>query len=358
MSRTGKVLSRLYYSPAAPTAFSGAKQLVNQARRYGIPESKVREWLAGQEAYTLHRKVVRKYRRRPYLVLAPFDTWQADLADVASLAQHNDQFKYWLVVIDIFTKFVWVVPLPAKTAAATTTAFASVLLKSAHRPNNLNTDKGTEFVNSTFQALMKKEGINFYTAQNPDTKACFAERAIRTIKEKMHRYLTYRNTNRYIDHLSDFVQSYNNTVHSATGVKPSLVTADNEDEVRRRLHQHDDHEAATTAKYSVGDQVRITRGVQAFRKGYEPGWTREVFTVQRVLATNPVMYELVDFAKEPIKGRFYENETQKVTPSSVYKIERIISTRQRNGVSESLVKWLGYPMSMSTWIRTADIEDA
>jgi len=54
--------------------------------------------------------------------------------------------------------------------------------------------KGIEFVNSTFQSMRRCRGIKFYTSENEDIKAVVAERFNRTLKEKMYRYFTVKNT--------------------------------------------------------------------------------------------------------------------------------------------------------------------
>ena len=86
--------------------------------------------------------------------------WQADLADMQGIARQNGGMSYLLTVIDVFSKFAWVVPVYSKDAKAITAAFDQVL-KAAHprHPRRLKTDKSNKFFNSDFQALMKRHGI-------------------------------------------------------------------------------------------------------------------------------------------------------------------------------------------------------
>ena len=81
-----------------------------------------------------------------------------------------------------------------------------------------------EFLNGTFQAMLRKEGIQFQVCRDPNVKCAIVERSHRSIREKLYRYMTYKNTYRYIDVLPRFVKVYNDTVHSATGMAPSGVT--------------------------------------------------------------------------------------------------------------------------------------
>jgi len=81
----------------------------------------------------------------------------------------------------------------------------------------VQSDKGTEFLNSTFQSMLRRHGIQFYTSENEDIKASVVERFNRTLKGKMYCYFTAKHTRRYVDVLPDlidaFVQSYPSSLH-------------------------------------------------------------------------------------------------------------------------------------------------
>ena len=83
-------------------------------------------------------------------------------------------------------------------ASAVAKAFESILSR-APTPRMLQTNKETEFVNSTFQKLLKKYNIHFYTAKNEDIKAAVVERFNRSLKTKMYRYFTFQNTSHSVD---------------------------------------------------------------------------------------------------------------------------------------------------------------
>jgi len=92
------------------------------------------------------------------------------------------------------------------------------------RPVWVRTDKGKEFLNTQFQTLLKREGIDFQVCRNPDVKCAVVERVNRILRDKLHRYFTYKNMYKYIDVLPKFVKGYNATVHSTTGLAPSDVS--------------------------------------------------------------------------------------------------------------------------------------
>jgi len=133
---------------------------------------------------------------------------------------------------------------------------------------------------------------------------------------------------------------------------PSQVDTDNEDDVRKRLYPPKPKQFVW--KLNVGDTVRTSVRRRVFRKACVGNWSEELFTVAVRHATQPVTYTVIDTTKEPIKGRFYEKELQKVTKPTdnhYYAIEKILKTRRRNtdGRREYYVRWRGYPKSFDSW---------
>ena len=66
------------------------------------------------------------------------------------ISKFNEGFRFLLCVIDIFTKYAWVVPLKDKIGLSIFTAFQKILEKSDNKPNKIWLDKGSEFYNSSF----------------------------------------------------------------------------------------------------------------------------------------------------------------------------------------------------------------
>jgi transposase InsO family protein len=94
------------------------------------------------------------------------DVWESDLVDVQGLAKYNDGVKYLLTVIDVFCKFLHIIPLKIKTGKAVTSAFQAILndpryLKPIRkRPVWVRTDRGKEFLNRSFQDMLKRDSIS------------------------------------------------------------------------------------------------------------------------------------------------------------------------------------------------------
>ena len=242
-------LHRQYYDQKSVGSYGGVAAL----QRVVPAERDVERWLSTQDAYTLHKPVRRRFKRRCVVVGGPNQQWQADLVDMSRLKQANNEITLLLTVIDVFSKRAWCIPLKSKSAAALVTAFTPLLNNRA--PTTLQTDKGSEFLNRPLQRLLKEYGVHHFTTHNEDTKASIVEHYNRTLKTRMWRYFTKNQALRYVDVLQDFVRSYNDTYHRSIGMAPSAVNGANQEMVWQRLYGHD---GGGTPKYRVGDRVRIS----------------------------------------------------------------------------------------------------
>lgn len=341
------MLEKLYYDLKNPAGLASEKKLVTEAKKFGFSKDDVHKWLQEQDTYTLHKPVRRNYRRSRYYLLAIGDLYQADLADMSSLARWNGGVKYLLVLIDCFSKFLWIFPAKQKTASEIHSILKTFFARNP-RPKNFMTDRGGEFVNAKLERLCKSLGINFYTAENPDTKCAFAERVIRTIKAKMYRYITHKQTWKYIDQLPAIVNTYNNTIHRSIKMKPADVNPSNEAKLRTLLNPKI---KLTAAKFKLGDTVRISRLKRTFEKGYTPNWSEEIFTIEKVIKSDPVRYKIKDYNGETLLGSFYGKELQKVASKEIFKIEKVLKKRK----NKWLVKWKGYPTNMASWLNPKDV---
>jgi len=332
-----------YLVPREPGSFGSVAGLT----RYAVkPKTDVVRWLSGQDAYTLHKPVRKIFRRRRTFSKGINDLFQADLVDVSALSRYNDGYRFLLCCIDVFAKKAWVVPLKNKSGESVKLAFEKIFAD--QKPNMIQTDKGTEFLNSTVQSLFARHDIKHYTSENEDIKAAVVERFNRTLRSKMWRYFTYAKTRKYVDVLEDLVESYNNTFHRSIGMAPNEVTVDKQQQIAEKLYPI---KQKPTYKFAVGDSVRIGRGKHVFKRGYVQGWSDEIFTVRERYPTDPPTYGIADYGGEPIKGKFYAQELQKVNKEGdVYEVEGIVKTRRRGGKIEYFVKWKGYPEKFNSWV--------
>ena len=285
----------------------------------------------------------KKFEKRRVLVNGIDKIWAADLADMQAFSKFNRGIKYLLAVIDVFSKYGWLVPLKDKTGKSVAMALKTIFKE--RRPEKMWVDKGKEFYNKNV-----KELVELYSTENEE-KSSVVERWIRTMKERMWKYFTDNNTNRYVDVLPDLVKGYNNTRHSSIKMTPVEASQEkNELRVWRTLYPDHLERRDINPEFSVGDKVRISKKKKTFEKGYTTRWTEEIFTIVEVKPTSPVTYKITDLNGEEIKGSFYEPELQK-TSQQLFRIEKII----KRGKKKSLVKWKGYSDDFNSWVNNKDL---
>ena len=217
---------------------------------------------------------------------------------------YNYKTNYILTVIDIFSKYAWAVPIKKKTGLEITKAFKKIFKERV--PSKLQTDKGTEFLDKNSQKLFKDNNIHWFTTENIEIKCSVIERFNRTLKTKMWKYFTAKNTKKWIDVLDKLIKNYNNSYHRSIKMKPVEASLEeNESKVYNNLFKPKE---TLKPKFKVKGRVRISKSKKDFKKGYLPTFTTEVFIISKVLKTDPITYRIKDLNKEEIKGTFYEKE--------------------------------------------------
>ena len=173
-------LKKVFYDPRHPASFGGVNSVhkaVNKDKtKKAIPFSYVSKWLSQQDTYTLHKPVRIHFRRNRVIVGGIDEQWQADLVDLSSLSKYNDGNHFLLTCIDVFSKYAWAIPIQRKTGSNLIVAFEAIL-KSGRKPEKLQTDAGTEFVNRPFQEFLKKNDIQFFITRS-EMKACVWSRGL------------------------------------------------------------------------------------------------------------------------------------------------------------------------------------
>ena len=332
------------------------RALVSKGRREKVDRQLVRSIIglrhrlglgihwSNQLANELHKPVRRRFDKRTVFAKQADDIWTADLVDMSSISRSNKGYKYMLTVIDVFSRYGWIVPLKTKTGKEVVQAFRKLLLHNGH-PNRLWTDKGTEFYNQHLKGLLGAYNVMLYSTENEE-KSSVVERWNRTMKNIMWMYFTANITQKYIDVLPSMVVKYNSTYHRS--IKMTPLDAHNPPS-----YQHLALYAKTRKsipKFHVGDKVRITRKKGILEKGITPNWTEELLTISSVKATNPPTYTIKDQLGEPVRGSFYEQELQ-LSVQEIYRIERIL-WKKKNQV---YVKWNGYRNAFNSWIPSTDL---
>ena len=241
-------LKKFYLDPKFPGSYSGAYKFYQEVKNIHpkVTLKKVNEFLKSQDAYTLHKRT-RKPKFRRTLVFKPRDLWQIDLLDMQKYSKENDEYRYICVIIDCFSRYVWVKPLKNKTGKATVKALALLLMN--ERPKLIQADQGTEFFNRDVKRMLEAFGPKLYHTYT-DKKAAIVERVQRTLRGRLGRLFTKRGNFKWIDKIDDIVTAYNNTHHSSIKMKP----ADVDEEHIANIFFNSLPNLKKTIKFSNGDR--------------------------------------------------------------------------------------------------------
>ena len=276
------------------------------------------------------------------------------MIEVQKYSKWNKGIKYLLTVIDVFSKYGWIVALKDKKTESVSLAFDHIFEKSKRKPEKLWTDKGSEFISKHFKDFLKKNNIKLYHTENEE-KSSIVERWNKTMKNKMWKMFSANNTV-YWDKLDKLVDDCNNTVHSSIEMTPTEASKkENEKQVFANLYGDLIYLKTKKPKFSIGDKVRISKYKRrVFDKGYTPNWTEELFVVDKIMSTKRFTYYLVDLLGEKVEGSFYEKELQKAKQQT-FRIEKVV--RRDNKKKKALVKWKGYSDEFNSWVSFKDLVD-
>ena len=349
------LLKKIYYDPSHPASLGSIHALAGATK---LPKRKVKEWLSKQPTYTLHRSAAKRYPTRKYYVNTIDDQWQMDLADMVQVQRQNRGYRYILTCIDILSRFAWARPLKSKSGKEVAAAIEDIFVSSARTPKRIQTDQGREFYNAAVQQLLNDNNVELFSVKSPN-KAALVERFNRTLKNKLWRMFTSRNSHKWIDDLDNVINAYNHSIHRVIRMKPVNVNKENAMIVWERLYGKDPRNKSTLRGIKKDDIVRISSAKGQFEQGYLPNWSREEFIVDEVNKKFlPTMVRLKDHHGEMIEGGFYAKELQKIgreKDDDVYDVEKIIRQKKKDGEVWYLVKWLGYNNSFNSWVRKRDI---
>eukprot|EP00794_Sanderia_malayensis_P013345 gene13345-biopygen10646 len=216
--------------------------------------------------------------------------WEVDLLDMSEYARRSKGVHFLLVVVDQFTKKLFVAPCKNKSQGDVLDPFRDIFERQTmSRPRIVYSDNGKEFVNSSLSHYLKSINIEHATTNDASVKGAVVERANQTLKRKLVK-LAALHGGKYLEHLQNIVAGLNNTVHATTRLAPnavdpvtvntariniekSIVRRQKEATVGNRLWDKQQHRPLL----HVGDWVHIRKENKTFRRGFQQGFTDELF---------------------------------------------------------------------------------
>lgn len=308
----------------SPIAFAGISKIYNYYNKQ-ISKKEIEHILSTFPTYTRYKEVKKIKKHNPYLLYYKHQQWQLDLIYISDLRTWNDDIGYLLVVMECFSRKIFVTPLKSKSTPETIKSFEKIHSYIGCSPHSIYVDKGCEFNSHAFRNYCEEFNISLIFSTS-NYKASLVERSQRTLKGIMYKFMNMHrnnymyNTNRYIDKLDAIVKTYNSKINRTIKMSPNDAYKDeNYNMVMKNLELYYSKalENRKNPRYKLGDMVRIyiiTKGGNVFRKGYKPGFSEEIFRIYKVDTRLPLpRYYLTDSRNEKIDGSFqgYELSIQR-----------------------------------------------
>ena len=284
---------------SGPAAYGS---IANLQKASGLSRKKVEYFLHGNETYTKFRSARKTFPRLKVFAKDVNEIWSADLAFVEKLARQNSNTKYLLLCIDVLSRFIRVQPMKNKYARTTKDAFQKILKNV--KPKKLWVDAGTEF-GGEFRKFCENNGIHIYHTQS-ETKSCMAERAIRSLKAILYKYMSDRGTNKYLGQLQRLVNTLNSRVNRSIKMPPKDVR---KQDVPYLIGLSLSEGKFKKPKLTPGMTVRLASENRPFKKGYKAQFSDQLFKIVKIATTVPIPTYVIRYKNGPIvEGKMYESE--------------------------------------------------
>lgn len=292
----------MYTDPNHPASFSHPSKILKylKSERHGLEHATLHDVtraLSSLPVFSRHREIQRKYPSMTTRADDADERWQVDLMNVISFKPaENNGYTYLLMIVDVFSRRLTVVPLYDRTSAEVAEATELIFMTSGRIPKTITSDSGQEFKGKAFRTLCKKFGITQYFTVSDKTHASVVERVIRTIRSKIGKHMTYFQTNRFVDFLESIVSNYNNSIHSMLGMTPHDAGSSLENRqlalfnLKHKLNHSGKSERRrrrmSPLPFAEGDTTRVPLPFKRFRKAHEPSFTEQTYTVRQAFRSD------------------------------------------------------------------------
>jgi hypothetical protein len=131
-----------------------------------------------------------------------------------------------------------------------------------------------EFESGEMKEFFRQKGIEKFGARPGNVKAAVVERFIKTMKQRMYRWFSEKNSVRWIEVLPKIINAMNNTINTATGMTPNINPKNAGKLWDKLYHQYLFPETrGKRPRYKPGDAVRLSKKRRTFEKGYLANFT-------------------------------------------------------------------------------------
>jgi len=269
--------------------YPGQAKLYQLAKKEGVKTTlkEVKSFLAEQKVAQVFKPSPKK---RGFIVaFHPKERVQMDLIDMTNYTRQNGGYGWILIIIDVFTRFIWTYVLPKKDVASVDATLSQFI--TSYHPEIVMSDNEASFKSRIVQELMKENDVEHTMVDVGDHKALgVIDRAVKTIKEAIYKYMTDKKTSRYIDQLPHIIHAYNETPNGGIlDIAPAEAdTKENTVALQIENHKKEAVNKKNRSVFHVGDHVRIRNRKGTFERSYDEKYG-EQFVIERIEGTKVIL---------------------------------------------------------------------
>ena len=240
------------------------------------------------------------------VALFPNELWQMDIFVMQKYSSSNKQYGYLFVIIDVFTRRAGAVPMKNKDSSSCVSAL-EILIKKLGKPRVILSDNDKAFLSKSFTQLIDTNEIILQTNIKDDHKALgIIDRFARTLKTIISKYFLYTKTTKWLDQIDSIISIYNETPHRSLDYLTPLEASEDSNYQQMldiNIARNKVNKLNQISDLKPDDKVRI-KLVGTFKKGTEPNFSDEVYTVgsvnnQNITLSNGKRYKRTNLLKLP-----------------------------------------------------------
>jgi hypothetical protein len=221
------------------------------------------------------------------------EIWQIDIYDVSRFETSNKKFKYMFAVVDVFTRFAYIIPMKNKDIDSTSKALEEILSYNKTKPYLIMSDNDSSFLGSEFQKVLVKYDIHHDpNAVGDHNSLGIIDNFAKRIKRILTAYFLQTKKKNWIDVIQKIVATYNVSSHSSLGgfTPTEVMKNDNPDlsQYILLLNTYKSQQNATSTDLIIGDSVRI-KITDGFQKGIDPRYGSKVHIVKEIYGKNVIL---------------------------------------------------------------------
>jgi len=209
------------------------------------------------------------------------ELWQIDQFFLPKYYKKNRGYKYIFCVIDVFTRYVYCIPLKNKDNEDVIYALEKLLKQ--NRPQKIMSDSDSVFTSRDFQKLMDDYDIIHETVPVGDHESLgIIDRFARTLKQRLTDIFLATDDTNWIDNIDDVIDDYNKTKNKGIlDIKPNKANSSENKPLLVEYNRLKSLKNRTIGDLKIGDKVRVYTK-KMMEKGTEPQYSNEVYTVETI----------------------------------------------------------------------------